>query len=90
MPKIRAEKRRRQFIFSTHNANIPVLGDAELMIGMRAVGEAGDGHADIPPEFMGSIDKKSVAALAEEILEGGKEAFIVPRQRLWPRFEVLI
>lgn len=81
VPKIRAEKRRRQFIFSTHNANIPVLGDAELIIGMRAIGEAGNGHAHIPPEHMGSIDKKSVAALAEEILEGGKEAFMTRRKK---------
>lgn len=81
VPRIRAEKRRRQFIFSSHNANIPVLGDAELIIGMRAVGEAGDGHADVPPEHMGSIDKKTVAALAEEILEGGKEAFMQRRKK---------
>jgi hypothetical protein len=75
VPKIRSEKRRRQFIFSTHNANIPVLGDAELIIAMRAVGEAGDGHAEVPPEHMGAIDKKTVASLVEEVLEGGKEAF---------------
>lgn len=75
VPKIRSEKRRRQFIFSTHNANIPVLGDAELIVAMRAVGEAGDGHAEVPPKHMGAIDKETVAALVEEILEGGKEAF---------------
>jgi ABC-type lipoprotein export system ATPase subunit len=75
VPKIRSEKRRRQFIFSTHNANIPVLGDAELILVMRAIGEAGDGHADVPPENMGAIDKATVARLVEEILEGGKEAF---------------
>ncbi len=75
VPKIRSEKRRRQFIFSTHNANIPVLGDAELILVMRAIGEAGDGHADVPPENMGAIDKETVAGLVEEILEGGKEAF---------------
>lgn len=75
VPKIRSEKRRRQFVFSTHNANIPVLGDAELIIAMRAVGEAGDGHAEVLPEHMGAIDKETVAGLVEEILEGGKEAF---------------
>jgi DNA repair ATPase RecN len=75
VPKIRSEKRRRQFIFSTHNANIPVLGDAELIVAMRAAGEAGDGHAEIPPDHMGAIDKETVAVLVEEILEGGKEAF---------------
>jgi hypothetical protein len=30
---------------------------------------------------MGSIDKKTVAALAEEILEGGKEAFMQRRKK---------
>jgi hypothetical protein len=75
VPKIRSEKRRRQFIFSTHNANIAVLGDAELIVAMRAVGEAGDGHADVPREHMGAIDKETVASLVEGILEGGKEAF---------------
>ena len=42
---------------------------------MRAVGEAGDGHAEVPPEQMGAIDKPTVATLVEEILEGGKDAF---------------
>ncbi len=81
VPKIRSEKRRRQFIFSTHNANIPVLGDAELIIGMRAVGEAGEGHAEVPLENMGSIDKKPVAEMAEEILEGGKDAFMTRHRK---------
>ncbi len=81
VPKIRAEKQRRQFIFSSHNANIPVLGDAELIIGIEAIGEAGGGHARIPPKHMGSIDKRTVAALAEEILEGGKEAFLQRRKK---------
>jgi hypothetical protein len=40
VPIMRREKRRRQFIFSTHNANIPVLGDAELIVGMTATGDA--------------------------------------------------
>lgn len=40
VPIMRQEKRRRQFIFSTHNANIPVLGDAELILGLGASGRA--------------------------------------------------
>ena len=32
VPKMREEKRRRQFIFSTHNANIPVLGDVDQIV----------------------------------------------------------
>src|SRR5690606_26075042 len=36
VPIMREEKRRRQFVFATHNANIPVLGDAELIVGLAA------------------------------------------------------
>jgi predicted metal-dependent phosphoesterase TrpH len=75
VPRMRAEKQRRQFIFSTHNANIPVLGDAELIVGLSASGEAEHGHARIASDHMGSIDATPVRELVEEILEGGKEAF---------------
>jgi len=75
VPRMRDEKQRRQFLFSTHNANIPVLGDAELIIGLSATGEAEHGRARIAREHMGSIDAQPVRELVEEILEGGKEAF---------------
>ena len=75
VPRMREEKQHRQFIFSTHNANIPVLGDAELIVGLSASGEAEHGQARIAPEHMGSIDDQPVRELMEEILEGGKEAF---------------
>jgi DNA repair ATPase RecN len=79
VPKMREEKRGRQFVFATHNANIPVLGDAELILGLQASGEAGLGHAEIPVEHMGSIDDRAVRELVEEILEGGKDAFEMRR-----------
>jgi DNA repair ATPase RecN len=75
VPKMREEKRRRQFVFATHNANIPVLGDAELIVGLHAIGEAGMGKAEIPIKHMGSIDNEPVRELVEEILEGGRNAF---------------
>ena len=75
VPKMREEKRRRQFVFSTHNANIPVLGDAELILGLTAEGGADEGKAVIEPEHMGSIDTQPVRDLVENILEGGKDAF---------------
>ena len=81
VPRIREEKRRRQFVFSTHNANIPVLGDAELILGLHASGEASGGRAFISPEHMGSIDSPSVRALVEEVLEGGKTAFETRRRK---------
>lgn len=75
VPKMREEKRRRQFVFSTHNANIPVLGDAELILGLTAEGGADEGKAVIEPEHMGSIDTQPVRDMVENILEGGKDAF---------------
>ena len=76
VPRMRDEKRRRQFIFSTHNANIPVLGDAELILGLTASGDADNqGNAVIRPEHVGSIDASQVRELVEDILEGGKNAF---------------
>lgn len=81
VPIMRQEKRRRQFLFSTHNANIPVLGDAELILGLDASGEGKEGHAKIATEHMGSIDSKPVRELVEEILEGGKDAFEMRRSK---------
>ena len=81
VPIMRQEKRRRQFIFSTHNANIPVLGDAELILGLAASGEARKGQARIASEHMGSIDSGSVREMVEEILEGGKAAFEMRRSK---------
>jgi ABC-type lipoprotein export system ATPase subunit len=77
VPIMRNEKRRRQFVFSTHNANIPVLGDAELIAGMTATGES----AFVHQSHMGSIDTAPVCELVEEILEGGKTAFETRRTK---------
>jgi hypothetical protein len=79
VPKMKEEKRRRQFVFATHNANIPVLGDAELIVGLSAAGEADQGKAKIPNRHMGSIDTIAVRQLVEEVLEGGKDAFEMRR-----------
>ena len=81
VPRMRAEKQRRQFIFSTHNANIPVLGDAELILGLSATGDAEGGLARIEPQHRGSIDSRPVRELVEELLEGGKDAFETRRRK---------
>lgn len=75
VPKMREEKRRRQFIFSTHNANIPVLGDAELIVGLQPAQR----QAELPVKHMGSMDSGPVRSLVEEILEGGQRAFELRR-----------
>lgn len=78
VPKMRGEKRRRQFIFSSHNANVPVLGDAELIVGLTADGrERGSVTADV----LGAIDKEEVATLIKALLEGGEAAFEMRRRK---------
>lgn len=76
VPKIREEKERRQFIFATHNANIPVLGDAELVVTLKPDGAA---HATVPLDWRGSIDCPAVRDNIGEVLEGGREAFEIRR-----------
>lgn len=78
VPRIRAEKRKRQFLFATHNANIPVLGDAELILPLTPQGESG---ASILMEQRGSIDEPEVRRQVEEILEGGRDAFETRRRK---------
>ncbi len=80
VPMIREKKPQRQFIFSTHNANIPVLGDAELILGLAASVNA-EGQSRIASEHMGSIDSLPVRELVERTLEGGRDAFEMRRSK---------
>lgn len=68
---LRGLKGKRQVITSTHNANVPVLGDAELIVALE-----GDGQHGWPTQGgIGSLDDKKIRSLAENILEGGPDAF---------------
>ncbi len=75
--EIRESKLARQFIFATHNANIPVFGDAEWI----GVFDVFDGVARMPIEQQGGIDIPKVQTLAANILEGGKSAFNQRREK---------
>ena len=76
--KIREIKKDCQLILSTHNANIPVFGDAELI----AVLETDEqGRTIISNELLGSIEKPAVKAKTAEILDGGREAFTIRREK---------
>ena len=81
VPTMRNEKRKRQFVFSTHNANIPVLGDAELIIGLSTGIQNEVVQGRVNERHMGSIDIQPVREMVEEILEGGKTAFEMRRQK---------
>lgn len=65
---IRAMKPRTQFIFATHNANIPVLGDAENVCAC----EYSDGKIQT---VGGGVDAPLVQQHIISVMEGGREAF---------------
>lgn len=67
---LRKIKEQRQVIIVTHNANIAVLGDAELIIPLKST--------SIKSHVLnsGSIDRKETREICCEILEGGKRAFV--------------
>lgn len=68
---LRDLKGSRQIIVSTHNANVPVLGDAELVVVLESDGRRGA----IAKDGIGSLDEAPIRDFAERLLEGGPEAF---------------
>jgi ABC-type cobalamin/Fe3+-siderophores transport system ATPase subunit len=66
---LRRIKEQRQLIIVTHNANIAVLGDSELLLPLKRTGEKGVVYE------RGSIDRKETSGVVQEILEGGPLAF---------------
>lgn len=65
---LRQLKHKTQFIFATHNANFPVLGDAEQVLVCRS-------EKDIISVETGSIDVPFIQEKVVAIMEGGKRAF---------------
>ena len=63
-------KLRRQVIIATHNPNLPVLGDVEQAVVLRAVEEK-----QSRLESTGDLDSPDTVAHLTEIMEGGREAF---------------
>ena len=72
-------KTRRQLIFASHNANIVVNGDAELVVhcAYREDRDRTKGH--IAAE--GAIDRRKIRDAIEQVIEGGEEAFELRRQK---------
>jgi ABC-type lipoprotein export system ATPase subunit len=72
---LRRRKFSRQVVIATHNANIPVNGDAELIVALsvkRRLGVVLDA---------GSIDRPEVKDNVSMIMEGSAEAFRLRRER---------
>lgn len=66
--EIKSRKKDVQFIFATHNANIPVLGDSDQVIAVSY----DDKQVEVST---GSIDNKVIQSKVVNIMEGGREAF---------------
>lgn len=74
--QIRLNKNRRQLIIVTHNANIVVNGDAELIQVLKFAG--GQIHID----QSGGLEEPAIRQAVCDIMEGGREAFEKRYQRI--------
>jgi hypothetical protein len=72
---LRRRKVSRQVIIATHNANIPVNGDAELIVALGVKDRLGVLLG------AGSIDRPDIKDLVSVIMEGSAEAFRLRRER---------
>lgn len=66
---IRARSSTSQLIFTTHNANIPVLGSADSVALLRSDGKRGF------LQHSGSLEMPSIVESISTVMEGGREAF---------------
>jgi hypothetical protein len=69
VPLFRSAKRKRQLIIVTHNANVPVNADAELVYALKAEGGRGVCLSQ------GGLDRPDVTRAVLDIMEGSEEAF---------------
>jgi chromosome segregation protein len=72
-------KMKRQLIFSSHNANLVVNGDAELVVccDYRAAGDQSRGQI----KLTGAIDIPNVRAEITTVMEGGEKAFRLRKEK---------
>jgi type III restriction enzyme len=77
--QIWAAKKRRQLIFSSHNPNLVVNGDAELVIccDYRAAGDQSGGRIKLE----GAIDLPDVRREITSVMEGGEKTFRLRKEK---------
>jgi chromosome segregation protein len=66
---LREQKGERQLLAATHNPNIPVLGNAELIVAL----EATESQAIVTAQ--GAIDQEPIQEFVKSVMEGGEDAF---------------
>lgn len=75
IPLLRQTKSKRQIILSTHNANLPVNGDADLVCALHA----NEGKGELLS--IGGLDQKQITNAVLDIMEGSEEAFRKRREK---------
>jgi len=84
VPLLREKKEQRQIVVVTHNANIPVNADAELIVALEATKDGeGTVHGQLKgvPEVggvrpaIGALDREEVVRAVVDIMEGSRDAF---------------
>lgn len=75
VPLLRRVKERRQVIVVSHNANIPVNGDAELVVALEIKSGRGCQKEVDGKLAVGALDRWEVKRAVEDIMEGSEEAF---------------
>ncbi|BBO04468.1 hypothetical protein SG09_38180 [Bradyrhizobium ottawaense] len=86
---LRTSKSTRQLIFTTHNANIVVNGDADKIIALKSPEPSSNPSNNAPRVQLdcdGAIETPTVSSTITSIMEGGREAFDL-RSRKY-RFDV--
>jgi len=66
----RGQREGRQIITVTHNANIPVLAHADLVLGLEAESD----QSSVP--VIGGMDHECVQQEVRDVMEGGEDAFL--------------
>ncbi len=82
--QMRHAKTKRQMIFSTHNANVVVNGDADKIVVLRPAVTGGTSTAPGPKisiEIDGAIETLKVKDAITATLEGGERAFELRRRK---------
>lgn len=77
--KIWDAKQKRQLVFSSHNANLVVNGDAELVVQFGYLNNADHSKGTILNE--GSIDIPEVKDAITTVMEGGDSAFKLRQEK---------
>ena len=73
--RLRKSKEQRQIITVTHNANIPVNGDAEYIVAMNSESDK------VKVLYSGSIGQKHITKEICDVMEGSEEAFDMRSKR---------